>query len=191
MKIIVGLGNPGKEYEKTRHNAGAMCVDLLREKLNLPEFKIQKKFNALISEGAYENEKIILAKPQTFMNLSGESVQKLVNFYNCPMENLIVIYDDVDLPLGEIRVRPDGSSGSHNGMKSVTQALSSTAFPRVRIGIESRGAESPKEQDISSFVLNSFTKTEFATFKTSLQHAAEATVIILNKGIPEAMQEYN
>lgn len=191
MKIIVGLGNPGKEYEKTRHNAGAMCVDLLCEKLNLPEFKSQKKFGALISEGAHENEKIILTKPQTFMNLSGESVQKLVNFYNCPLENLIVIYDDVDLPLGEIRVRPDGSAGSHNGMKSVTQSLGSTAFPRVRIGIESRGAESPKEQDISSFVLNPFTKTELAAFRASLDKAVQATMMILNKGVAEAMQEYN
>lgn len=191
MKIIVGLGNPGKEYEKTRHNAGAMCVDLLREKLNFPEFKSQKKFGALISEGAHENEKIILAKPQTFMNLSGESVQKLVNFYNCPLENLVVIYDDVDLPLGEIRVRPDGSAGSHNGMKSVIQSIASTAFPRVRIGIESRGAESPKEQDISSFVLNSFTKAELAAFRVSLDKAVQATMMILNKGVAEAMQEYN
>lgn len=191
MKIIIGLGNPGKEYEKTRHNAGAMCADLLREKLNFPEFKSQKKFSALISEGAHENEKIILAKPQTFMNLSGEAVQKLVNFYNCPLENLIVIYDDVDLPLGEIRVRPDGRASSHNGMKSVTQSLGSTAFARVRIGIESRGTESPKEQDISSFVLNPFTKAEIAALKVPLDKAVQATMMILNKGVAEAMQEYN
>lgn len=191
MKIIIGLGNPGKEYEKTRHNAGAMCVDLLREKLNFLEFKLQKKFGALISEGTQENEKIILAKPQTFMNLSGESVQQLVKFYNCPIQNLIVVYDDVDLSLGEIRVRPDGSAGSHNGMKSVTQSLGSTAFARVRIGIESRGTESLREQDISSFVLNSFTKAELAAFKESLDKAVQAMMMILNKSIAEAMQEYN
>lgn len=191
MKIIVGLGNPGKDYEKTRHNAGAMCVDLLREKLNFPEFKLQKKFNSLISEGAHENEKIILTKPQTFMNLSGEAVSSLVNFYNCPLENLIVIYDDVDLPLDEIRVRPNGSAGSHNGMKSVTQSLGSTSFPRVRIGIESRGESSPEKQDISSFVLNSFTKKEMAAFKESLENATQATMLILSKGVEETMQRYN
>lgn len=176
MKIIVGLGNPGKEYEETRHNAGAMCVDLLKEKLNLPQFKLQKKFRALISEGTFENEKIILAKPQTFMNLSGESVQKLVKFYNCPLENLIVVYDDVDLPLGKIRIRPNGSAGSHNGMKSIVQTIGSTNFPRVRIGIESRGECAPEKQDTASFVLHPFSKKEKAEVKKNLENTANSII---------------
>ncbi len=191
MEIIVGLGNPGKEYEKTRHNAGAMCADILRKKMDFPEFKIQKKFKALICEGSFKDEKILIAKPVTYMNLSGESVAALVNFYNCAPENLIVVYDDIDLPLGKIRVRPDGSPGSHNGMKSVTQSIGSSNFPRVRIGIESRGDESPKEQEISSFVLKSFTKTEIGIFKESLEKASEAVISIIKQGSSEAMQEYN
>lgn len=191
MKIIVGLGNPGKEYEKTRHNAGAMCVDILRKKMDFPEFKIQKKFKALICEGSLKDEKILIAKPVTYMNLSGESVAALVNFYNCAPENLIVVYDDIDLPLGKIRVRSDGSPGSHNGMKSVTQSIGSSSFPRVRIGIESRGFESSKEQEISSFVLKSFTKTEIGVFEESLEKASEAVILIIKQGNSEAMQEYN
>ncbi|MBI4994024.1 aminoacyl-tRNA hydrolase [Candidatus Peregrinibacteria bacterium] len=191
MKIIVGLGNPGKEYEKTRHNAGAMCVDLLKEKLNLPQFKLQKKFKALISEGTQEKEKIILAKPQTFMNLSGESVQRLVKFYNCPLTNLVVVYDDVDLPLGKIRIRPNGSASTHNGMKSIVQNLDSADFPRLRIGVESRGVSAPEKQGLSSFVLNSFSKQEKIEIKNVLESAVDALILILQKGAPEAMQKYN
>lgn len=191
MKLIIGLGNPGKEYEKTRHNVGFMCIDGLAEKLGLPEFKLQKKFEALVSEGAFNEEKLILAKPQTFMNLSGLAVAKLVNFYNCEPKDIFVIYDDVDLPLGKIRIRPDGSAGSHNGMKSIVEHLGFSNFPRLRIGIESRGLSAPHQQEISSFVLTPFLKEEQPNLKKALEDAVSAVLLSLTEGIPKSMEKYN
>lgn len=174
MKLIVGLGNPGAEYEKTRHNVGFMCVDFLQEKLGFPEFELQKKFSALVVESNVNGEKILLAKPQTFMNSSGEAVQKLVNFYHVAPEDIWIVYDDVDLPLGTIRVRGEGSAGTHNGMKSVIASLGFQNFPRLRIGIESRGVEAPKQQDITSFVLHPFLKKELPIVKKSLEEGINA-----------------
>lgn len=191
MKLIIGLGNPGKEYKDTRHNVGFMCVDLLRQKLELPNFKDSKKFAALIGEGTHGSEKIVLAKPQTFMNNSGEAIQKLVNFYHCDPGDLWIIYDDVDLPLGKIRIRPDGSPGSHNGMKSIVANLGFSNFPRIRIGIESRGELSPQEQEISSFVLHPFLKEEKELAGKAIENAAEGLLIALNKGIENAQEKYN
>lgn len=171
VKIIVGLGNPGKEYEKTRHNVGFMLADLLRENFKFPDWKERKKFSSHISEGTVADEKILLAKPQTFMNLSGEAVQKLVQFYHCPQNDLWVVYDDVDLPLGEIRIRKEGSAGTHKGMKSIIEHLGKTDFPRCRIGIESRGESAPAKQGISSFVLEPFNKEEFTVLQESLKKA--------------------
>ncbi|MBI2638404.1 aminoacyl-tRNA hydrolase [Candidatus Peregrinibacteria bacterium] len=206
MKLIIGLGNPGKEYEKTRHNAGFMCVDELREKLDAPPFKINKKFNAEITEGHFADTKYLLAKPQTFMNNSGKAVQTIFNFYKdhflstccgCPdcerenLQNFWVIYDDIDLPLGKIRIRKEGSGGSHNGMQSVIRSLGFKDFPRMRIGIESRGASAPKNQDISSFVLEPFQKEELPLIKESLKNASEAFLTAFKKGIAKAMDIYN
>lgn len=191
MKLIVGLGNPGKEYEDTRHNVGFMCVDFLREHLQFEDFKLQKKFKALVCEGSLNEEKLILAKPQTFMNLSGEAVQSLVNFYHCNPQDLWVIYDDVDLKLGEIRIRQEGSLGTHNGMKSVVSLLGFSNFPRIRIGIESRGESAPGKQDISSFVLHPFSKEEGHLVQESVQKASDALVLALDKGVSRASEQYN
>jgi PTH1 family peptidyl-tRNA hydrolase len=191
MKLIVGLGNPGKKYQNTRHNVGFNCVDLLQTKLELPAFKLSSKFNALVTEGEFQNEKVIIAKPETFMNLSGESVAKLVNFYQIDPRDLILIYDDLDLPLGEIRIRAEGSPGTHNGMKSVVLCLSFSNFPRVRIGIESRGLTAPKEQESASFVLETFTKAETATIKEQIEKACQATILTLMEGVSAAQEKYN
>lgn len=198
MKIIVGLGNPGKEYEHTRHNVGFQCADVLRAKFNLPEFKLQKKFDAETTEGNFSDalpagrqEKFLLIKPQTFMNASGKAVAALVRFFHIAPKDLWIIYDDVDLLLGKIRVRPDGSAGSHNGMKSIIAALGFQNFPRIRIGVESRGASAPKQQDISSFVLNPFTKKEKPKAEKAVALAADALQYALGKGIEKAMGKYN
>lgn len=210
MKLIVGLGNPGKEYEGTRHNVGFMCVDFIKEHLQkdaqlrlginglaepklglFEDFKPLKRFKALVCEGALNGEKLILAKPQTFMNLSGEAVQALASFYRCKPEDLWIIYDDVDLKLGEIRIRAEGSSGTHNGMKSVISLLGFSNFPRVRIGIESRGESAPQKQDISSFVLHPFSKEETPLAKEGVQKAAKALILALDKGISAAAEQYN
>lgn len=199
MKVIIGLGNPGKEYEATRHNVGFQCVDRVREKLGFPEFKLQKKFYAETTEGIFSDEKFLLAKPQTFMNASGKSVAALVHFYHIAPKDLWLIYDDVDLPLGKIRMRPNGSAGSHNGMKSVIKILGFQNFPRIRIGIESRDAggstASPdaaaKQQDISSFVLNAFSKKEKMQAAKTVENAANALLYTLQNGLEKAMEKYN
>jgi PTH1 family peptidyl-tRNA hydrolase len=191
MKLIIGLGNPGKEYENTRHNVGFKCVDLLCEKLSAPPFALQKKFDALVTEVDYKGEKILLAKPQTFMNASGDSVQKLFNFYHCEHGDLWIIYDDIDLELGKIRVRPNGSPGSHNGMKSTVSSLGFNGFPRIRIGIESRGVLAPKEQEISSFVLHAFSKEEDVLARNAIKNASEALLTGLTEGVKTAQEKYN
>lgn len=168
MKIIVGLGNPGKEYEKTRHNVGFMVLEELRKRLDFDEFKEDGKKQAEISSGEFNGEKVILARPLTFMNKSGEAVQKLVSFYKIDLADLLLIYDDIDLPLGTIRVREKGSAGTHNGMKSVISVLGSQDFPRFRIGIENRGELAAKEQDTTSFVLGKFSWKEKEIIKKSI-----------------------
>lgn len=191
MKIIVGLGNPGKKYEKTRHNVGFMCVDAFRETFGFNEWKPNKKFNALVSESEFNNEKMLLVKPETFMNASGEAVQKIVNFYDIPLADLWVVYDDIDLPLGKIRIREDGAPGSHNGMKSVTSLLGSQNFPRLRIGIESRGLTSSSEEDISSFVLHAFGPEEWLVCEKTIKDSIKALELGLLEGVTKAQEQYN
>jgi len=171
MKIIVGLGNIGEKYAKNRHNTGFMIVDALAEKLNVTDWKEEPKFKAFIAETTIKGEKILLVKPTTLMNLSGLAVSSIVNFYKEPLENLTVIYDDLDLPLGTIRIRDKGSAGTHNGMKSVIQELGTEEFKRIRIGIEGRGTTSPEQQDTSSYVLSPFTKEEEPIIKKALSEA--------------------
>ncbi|HMR01268.1 MAG TPA: aminoacyl-tRNA hydrolase, partial [Candidatus Gracilibacteria bacterium] len=125
MLIIVGLGNPGDQYQKTRHNVGFMALDMLAQKLNADDFKPEKKFNADISSADFHGKKLILVKPTTFMNLSGEAVQSISQFYKVEAEDIVIVYDDLDLPLGQIRIRKSGSSGTHNGMKSIVQYIGS------------------------------------------------------------------
>lgn len=180
MKLIAGLGNPGGKYAKTRHNAGFMCVDALAEKLNAQKFKTDKKFSAQIAEVEYKDEKLLLVKPQTYMNESGKSINKLVNFYKCEPKDLLVVYDDIDLPLGSIRLRQKGSAGSHNGMKSIIESLGFSHFPRLRIGIENREKTFLiKEKDLSAFVLSKFNAEEKPIFTKSLAAAIETIIYSL------------
>ena len=190
MKLIIGLGNPGKEYEKARHNAGWMVADALQKALGFEEFKNDKKFKAQVSIGTYDEEKVILAKPMTMMNLSGEAVQALVAFYKLDSEDTLVIYDDLDTPFGSLRIRKKGGSGTHNGMKSVVQTLGEN-FPRIRIGIESRGITSAAEHETASYVLSPFNKTEQKTLKEAINTAVGAVKTILKQGLEPAMNNYN
>lgn len=171
MKIVVGLGNTGMKYYKSRHNAGFLALDLLREDLDLDNFKNDDKLSAEI----VKTHDILLAKPTTLMNRSGEAVQKILHFYKESPENLIVIYDDIDLPLGKIRVRSAGSAGTHNGMKSVIEHLGTQEFTRIRIGIENRSDRQRENQELSDYVLDNFSTEEVKILLPGLSEAvAEA-----------------
>jgi len=163
MKLICGLGNPGKKYDGTRHNIGFMLLDSLAEE------DFSEKWNALISESTLNGEKVILIKPTTFMNLSGRAVAKFANFYKIEAKDILITYDDVDLPLGQVRYREKGGAGTHNGMKSIIQELGTQDFPRLRLGIESRGVTAPEQMDLASFVLAPFTKEELEIVKPAIK----------------------
>lgn len=182
MKLIIGLGNPGPKYENTRHNAGYMILNALAQELTAQEFKTEKKFKADITTVTFNEEKLILAKPTTFMNLSGEAAQLLMQFYKIKPEDLWVVYDDLDLPLGQIRIRKEGGPGTHNGMKSLIQQIGQN-FARFRIGIESRGATAPEKQDTSSFVLAPFMQEEQETAAEMVQKGVKAIKTALEEGI--------
>ena len=184
MYIIVGLGNPGKKYENTRHNMGFIAVDLLAEKYGIKVDKI--KFKALVGEGRIAGQKVLLVKPQTYMNLSGQSVMEVMNFYKEDIENLIVIYDDIDIPTGTIRLRKKGSAGTHNGMRNIVYLLQEDGFPRIRVGI---GSES--KVDLIHYVTSGVTKKEKDLLEDALTRAADAAACIVEKGIETAMNEYN
>lgn len=184
MYIIVGLGNPGKKYENTRHNMGFIAVDLLAEKYGIKVDKI--KFKALVGEGRIAGRKVLLVKPQTYMNLSGQSVMEVMNFYKEDIEKLIVIYDDIDIPTGTIRLRKKGSAGTHNGMRNIVYLLQEDGFPRIRVGI---GSES--KVDLIHYVTSGVTKKEKDLLEDALTRAADATACIVEKGIEKAMNEYN
>lgn len=184
MYVIVGLGNPGKQYHQTRHNVGFDVIDLLGEKMNIQVNKI--KFKALIGEGQYEGEKIILVKPQTFMNLSGESVLKLCQYYNLPMDKLIVVYDDIDTDLGKLRIRKKGSAGTHNGMRNIIYLLQNDEFPRVRIGIGR-----PTHGELRDFVLKRFSGDDKISISLCLERAVDAVLAIVKTDVDKAMNLYN
>ena len=185
MKIIVGLGNIGGKYLTTRHNAGFLALDefvkQLEEEGTPVKWKEDSKLKAVTAKIPYGNEIILLAKPTTMMNLSGQATSKILNFFKEPLENLIVVFDDIDLPLGKIRTREKGSAGTHNGMRSIIQELGSQEFKRIRIGIESRGELTPEQQGISSFVLTNFTEKEYPIIKTGLEEAVEELKKTLEK----------
>ncbi len=185
MYVIIGLGNPGKKYELTRHNVGFMTVDRLSEKWNIPVKQIKHK--ALIGKGHYNGHSVMLVKPQTFMNLSGESVRDIVEYYDVPSENIIVVYDDIDTEWGKIRIRKKGSSGSHNGMKNIIYLLCDDQFPRVRLGI---GRPLPN-QDLAQYVLSRFTKSEYDILKEVIFKSADAIEMMVDKDIDIAMNRYN
>lgn len=186
MYLIVGLGNPGRKFERTRHNAGFDAIILLAEKLRIRVSKIRCK--AVVGEGLYEGEKVVLAMPQTFMNLSGESVIELMKYYKVPTSKLIVIYDDIDLDVGRLRVRPRGSAGSHNGMKSIIYCIGSEEFPRVRVGI---GRQADARMDLKDYVLSHYTKDERQAMFDALLRAGDAALTIIKDGIDEAMAQNN
>ncbi len=183
--IVVGLGNPGNKYNGTRHNVGFDTIDLLAKEFSINVSKLKHK--ALLGEGKIDGTKVILVKPQTYMNLSGESVREIISWYKAPIENVVTIYDDIDLSLGKIRVRPKGSSGSHNGMKSLIYQLQSDQFPRIRIGIDK-----PKPGwDLAGFVLSRFDKEERASVDESIDRAAKSAVEIIKNGVDSAMNKFN
>lgn len=185
MYIIIGLGNPGREYEKTRHNTGFMVLDKISDKYKIDISK--EKHIALVGTGTIEGEKVILVKPQTFMNLSGESVQEIMNFYKEDINNLIVIFDDIDLPVGTIRIKQNGSAGTHNGVKSIVKELNSENFKRIKVGIGG-----PNEKvDLIGHVLGKFSNEEITKIDESMTNAAEAVVDIIKNGVLKAMNKYN
>lgn len=185
MFLIVGLGNPEEDYSKTRHNMGFNVINKLAKKYNIEVNK--SKFKGLAGSGIIENEKVILLKPQTFMNLSGESVIQAVNFYKVPTQNLIVIYDDIDIEIGSIRIRKNGSSGTHNGMKSVTQNLGTEDFPRVRVGI----GKPPQNMDMISYVIGHIPEEEVKLLDKGAEIAKEAVIEIIKNNIDSAMNKFN
>lgn len=185
MFLVVGLGNPGSQYEFTKHNVGFLTVDYLADKLNI---KINKlKFKGLFAKEKIENEDVVLLKPQTYMNLSGESVRDFANFFKIPPENIIVVVDDVDLPMGKIRIRKKGSAGTHNGMKSVIYQLQSDNFIRIKVGIE----REDRKDDLADYVLKGFSKDEVPIMEESMERAAKAVLEILKKGPDVAMNKFN
>jgi PTH1 family peptidyl-tRNA hydrolase len=161
MKLIVGLGNPGKQYENTRHNIGFMALDKYASENNL-SFKIESRFEGLITQTTYQGEKVILFKPVTYMNLSGRAIYKVVNYYKIDIDDILIIHDDLDLPTGKMRLREKGSSGGHNGLKSIIENLNTTNFKRVKIGI------SKNQNDIIDYVLGKFSKTEMELLDQAL-----------------------
>ena len=188
MKLIVGLGNPGKEYENTRHNAGFMAVERLADECEFGSFKLAAKHKAEIVEGNIGGVKTILAKPQTFMNLSGQSVRSLAQFYKIALPDVIVLFDDVAIPSGTLRVRPEGSAGGHNGMKSIIQELGGQGFVRVRLGIEPK---QPSRIPLEDYVLGQFTKREVALMEENMEKIPMVVTTIVEEGVEKAMAEYN
>lgn len=184
--LIVGLGNPGSKYEKTRHNCGFRALDLLAEKLGC---RVDKgKFQGLYGQCTYAGRRLFLLKPQTFMNLSGQSVLQLSSYYRIPPERIIVIFDDIFLPPGRLRVRPEGSAGGHNGIKSIIAQLGSQSFPRVKVGV---GAKPNPEYDLADWVLSTFSASEEKALSPALERAAEAALCIMNYGVAESANRYN
>ena len=183
--LIVGLGNPGREYEKTRHNAGFRALDILADKLGC---KVDKaKFQGMYGQVTYKGRKLLLLKPLTYMNLSGRSVLQLSAFFHVPPQNIIVLFDDISLEPGRLRIRKDGSAGGHNGIKSIIAELGSQDFPRVKIGV---GAKPHPDFDLADWVLSAFSAQEEKALQPALERAADAALAIVELGIPEASNRY-
>ena len=184
--LIVGLGNPGPEYAKSRHNIGFRCIDILADKLGV---KIDRaKFEGLYGQTEYQGHKLYLLKPLTYMNLSGRSVLQLSAYYSIPPERIIVMFDDISLAPGRLRIRAEGSAGGHNGIKSIIAELGSQDFPRVKIGV---GAKPNPEFDLADWVLSTFSAKEEKDLAFALENAADAALAIMDKGVPEAANRFN
>ena len=184
--LIVGLGNPGKEYERSRHNCGFRALDILAGQLNAKVDKL--KFQGLYTQTTYNGIKLYLLKPQTYMNLSGKSVVQLSAFFKIPPQRIIVLFDDISLAPGRLRVRAEGSAGGHNGIKSIIQELGSQDFPRVKIGV---GAKPNPDYDLADWVLGSFSALDEKAMAVSLENAGQAALAIIDKGVPEAANRFN
>lgn len=183
--LIVGLGNPGKAYDKTRHNTGFRAIDRLADTLGCRIDRL--KFQGLYGQTVWEGKKLYLLKPQTFMNLSGQSVLQCSAYFGIPPQHIIVIFDDISLEPGRIRVRGDGSAGGHNGIKSIIQQLGSQEFPRVKVGV---GAK-PEAFDLADWVLSTFSASEEKALAPALERAGDAALCILTRGVPEAANRFN
>ena len=184
--LIVGLGNPGKEYERTRHNCGFRALDILAGKLGC---KVDKgKFQGLYGQVNYEGHKLLLLKPLTYMNLSGRSVLQLSAYFQVPPQRIIVLFDDISLEPGRLRIRADGSAGGHNGIKSIINEVGSQDCPRVQIGV---GGKAHPEQELADPVLSTFSASEEQALASALERAADAALCIIEKGVPEAANRFN
>lgn len=184
--LVVGLGNPGKQYETTRHNAGFICLDMLAEKYNVKVNRL--KFKSLMGEVRIGGARCLLLKPQTFMNLSGEAVRDAVEFYKIPPERIIVIFDDISLPPGKLRIRRKGSAGTHNGMKNIIYHLKTDMIPRIKIGV---GERPDPEYDLADWVLSRFTKKEAEEIKKAAENAIGAVELMVKGQIDKAMSDFN
>jgi peptidyl-tRNA hydrolase, PTH1 family len=183
--IIIGLGNPGREYRDNRHNFGFMLIDRLIVRLNARGLKLQSK--AIVTTASYEERKILLAKPQTYMNLSGQSVQGLAHFYKLPLEQLLVAHDDLDLPFGMIRMRPGGGPGGQKGVASAIERLGSKDFARLRLGI----GRPPGRMDPADYVLQNFSRDELKEVSQILDRAADAALSFVAEGLDKTMNKFN
>ena len=188
MKIIVGLGNPGLKYEFTRHNTGFRIVDHLAREIET-EFKKVKSYYSLISRGIINDHKVILVKPQTFMNLSGRAVSKVVSYYKISFRDLLIVYDDLNLDLGQLRIRKEGSAGGHKGMESIMQYLHSEEIPRLRVGIGNPSTNF--NFDCVSYVLSNFNHDEEGKIKDTIKLSTEAIKTVIEDSFEKAMRKYN
>ena len=183
--LFIGLGNPGREYANTRHNFGFMAIDRLAVRLNARGMKVQSK--AIVMDSKYEDHKLILAKPQTFMNLSGQSVQGLAHFYKIPNENLMILSDDLDLPFGTIRIRASGGPGGQRGLSSILEKLGTKDIPRMRLGI----GRPPGRMDPADYVLQNFSRDDLKSLSELLDRAADAALEFVINGLTAAMNKFN
>ena len=184
--LIVGLGNPGKEYERTRHNCGFRAIDILADKLGC---KIDKgKFQGLYGQTVYNGRKVFLLKPLTYMNLSGRSVLQLSSYFNIPPQRIIVLFDDISLAPGRLRIRADGSAGGHNGIKSIISEVGSQDFPRVKIGV---GGKPDPNANLADWVLSGFSANDEKALVSALDRAADAALSIIDRGVPETANRFN
>lgn len=183
MYLVVGLGNPGDRYDKTRHNIGFDVIDMCEKKYN---FSINRtKFKGVYGESNIDNEKVIFLKPQTYMNLSGESVRSIIDFYKIPVENIIVIYDDISLEVGRLRIKARGSAGGHNGIKNIIAHLGTDSFPRIKVGI------GQPTYDLVEFVTDRFSIEDREIVEKSFEAAVDAVAVIIREGINSAMNKFN
>jgi PTH1 family peptidyl-tRNA hydrolase len=183
--LLIGLGNPGREHQNNRHNFGFMLIDRLAVRLGARGLKVQSK--AIVTSTTYEDRRLILAKPQTYMNLSGQSAQGLLNFYKLPMENMLIAHDDLDIPFGTIRLRPGGGPGGQKGVASTIERLGTKGFARLRLGI----GRPPGRMDPSAYVLQDFSRDEMKIISELLDRAADATLEFVVNGLDKAMNKYN